>query len=197
MSDSIDMPNDYRADEDIVDKPSGSNNDITVLTEGYIEEARDSTTYYLTKTGGKLEFDRASEIHHITYEESLYGCEYRVHSKQFKDMSFVIGYEVKELTDGISIRKYKDGTEFLLLHEKVPTFDSADREWDSDRVVVMYVDEYGITLIDCQYGYRIPNIEVYCGLKKSTKKINELLREIGCDEELIENLPIESETEEL
>ena len=43
-------------------------------------------------------------------------------------------------------------------------------------------------LIECHYGFRIPSIRVYCGLKKSTEKINELLREIGCDEGIIGNL---------
>ena len=163
-------------------KPPTSNKDIKVLTEEYKVESLDSTTYYLTKTGGTLEFDHAFRICHISFGTSMHNCEYRVHSKQFKDLSFVKGEKVKDLPDGISIRKYEDDTKFLYFHEDIPTFDSGDRDWDSDRVVVMYVDN-DVTLIHCRFGYGIPRIEVYCGLKQSTERINDLLREIGCDEE--------------
>ena len=167
--------------QEIRSEPYASNEDIALFTEGYKIESLDSTTYYLTKTGGTLEFDRASVICHISFCEPMHNCEYRVHSKQFKDLSFVKGEKVKDLSDGISIRKYEDGTRYLYFHEEIPTFDSGDRDWDSDRVVVMYVDEDGVTLIHCRFGYGIPRIEVYCRLKKSTEKVNELLRELGCD----------------
>ena len=93
--------------QEIRSEPYASNEDIALFTEGYKIESLDSTTYYLTKTGGTLEFDRASVICHISFCEPMHNCEYCVHSKQFKDLSFVKGeHKNNTISSGLSdIRK--------------------------------------------------------------------------------------------
>ena len=130
-----------------------------------------------------------AEAYQITREDD-YGireCEYTVQGRTFKDLSFAEGEtilkpDIGRITSGeeerLEIRKHSDGTIFLYLYERVPTFDSSDREWGSERFSAVYRKDNSINLIHTYCGYKIGSIEIYLGLVKSVPALDELLKYI-------------------
>lgn len=132
-----------------------------------------------------LEFEECFEIRHVDWHRGIQDCVYQVNEKTFTDLSFLKG-EVKinfhSSRDDYSyqLRKNADGEKFLRYWEKIPTFDDGDRDWDSEELRALYVDEQGINLIHCHCGYELPHIKICVGLKKASPEILRWLNYIGC-----------------
>lgn len=128
----------------------------------------------------ELIFSKAYEIEPNHYGEGISNVTFRVHSRKFKDLSFLNGKTLQEYPDHNEIRRHADGTKFYFSYESIPTFDSGDREWDSMSHLAVYADDEGINMIHCRHGYAIPKIKVYIGLKKSIPAFNLWLERLGC-----------------
>lgn len=132
--------------------------------------------------GLTLEFERAYELENSTFERDIENCTYRVNGREFTDLSFAKGTVLEILKgderNGVELRQYEDGKKFLLFHYDVPTFDIYDREYDGDCVIVAYIDDTGVKLIHCHYGYKLPRIEFYFNLKQSHAEFDKLLEYI-------------------
>lgn len=137
------------------------------------------------KTVMTLEFAECFEIRHVDWDEGIRDCVYQINEKTFTDLSCMKG-EVKikfpSTRDDYSyqIRQNSDGEKFLRYWEEIPTFDSGDRDWDSDKLRALYVDSKGINLIHCHVGYQLPYIKICVGLKKASPAIIRWLNYIGC-----------------
>lgn len=79
----------------------------------------------------KLVFKSAYEIAPPHLAEGISNLTFRVHDREFKDLSFLVGETLQEYPDHYEIRKHQDGTKFVFSYSSIPTFDSGDREWDS------------------------------------------------------------------
>lgn len=127
----------------------------------------------------ELVFSKAYEIAPTHYGEGISDVVFRVHSREFKDLSFLYGETLQEYPNHNEIRRHADGTKFYFSYESIPTFDSGDREWDSMSHIAVYADDEGINMIHCRHGYAIPRIKVYIGLKKSIPAFNLWLERLG------------------
>lgn len=127
----------------------------------------------------ELVFKRAYEIKPKYPKEEISDLTFRVHSREFRDLSFLDGETLQKYPDENEIRRHADGTKFCFSYESIPTFDFGDRKWDSARHIVVYADDDGIHMIRCHHGYAIPGIEVYIGLQKSVPAFDVWLERLG------------------
>ncbi len=130
----------------------------------------------------KLEFERAYQLESSTFERDIENCTYRINGRAFTDLSFAKGTVLENLQGdekyGVELRQYEDGKKFLLFHYDVPTFDVYDREYDGTCVFSAYIDDTGVKLIHCHYGYKLPRICFYMNLKQSCEAFDKLLEYI-------------------
>ena len=127
-----------------------------------------------------LDFESAFEIEHAVSGEGIRDLVFKVRGRQFTDLSFVSGEDIKvfEKEEGKfsnKLREYEDGKRFFHHYHSVPTFDSDDRSWDGDCVVDMFKDDAGIHLITSQFGYSIPRIKIYLTLKNIPDRLKNWL----------------------
>lgn len=115
----------------------------------------------------ELKFREAYEIERNDWNNGIQGCIYQVQGREFTDLSFTKGNTLAEFPDDYEIREHVDGTKFLFSHSSIPTFDYADRLWDSIRHIAVYEIENEVVLLSCRHGAKIPRIEIYVGLEKS------------------------------
>ena len=165
------------------------NKDIEILSgDARINNLSDCSYKWPGQPGEycKLIFEEAYEIEPIRLGAGLSDLTFRVHGREFKDLSFLKGKILQEYLGDYDIRRHPDGTIFLFSYEEIPTFDSGDREWDSMRHIAVYADESGINMLHCTHGYLLPRIQVYIGLWKSSPTFTEWLKLLGCAD-LIEN----------
>lgn len=118
--------------------------------------------------GGKenLEFKEAFSICGDS-DMGIRDCAYAVHGREFTDLSCMEGFNAIKIDDEYELREYADGKNFIFHGTQIPTFDSGDREWCSRAEMAVYCDEAGVNMIYCSYGYKIPRIDIYLGLKKA------------------------------
>ena len=165
---------------------------ITVLTDKAKVTPTDDLSYNWNapdKKFVKLEFEKAFEIEPVTWGEGLRDCEYKIFDRQFKDLNFVRGKDLKNFFEEkftgykLILKTFPNSQQkFLYQREDVPTFDSDDREWDGDKDCVIYFDRE-IILLSCRSGYKVPRIKIYIGLKKAPTDFKNWLIYIGCPSE--------------
>ena len=124
----------------------------------------------------KIQFNAAYEIERKDWNNGIVDCIYRVHEREFKDLSFLQGETIEEFPDNYEIRTHEDGTRFLFHYSDIPTFDYGDRAWNSMLHLVVYADKSGVNMIYCRHGYAIGRIRIYIGMSKSIPIFSEWLR---------------------
>lgn len=152
--------------------------DVIVLSGSVKLTGQQKTSYYWQgryDEDRELVFERAYEIEHTDWGEGVRGCVYRVHDREFRDLSCMKGETLRKFSDETEIRLHEDGTRFLFRFVDIPTFDSGDREWDSMEHIAVYRDSFGINLISCRHGYAIPRIMIYTGLTRSVPGLTKWL----------------------
>ena len=103
--------------------------DVIVLSGSVKLTEQQKTSYYWQgryDEDRELVFEKAYEIEHINWSEGVRDCIYRVHDREFKDLSCMSGKTLKKFSDDTEIREHEDGTEFLFFFIDIPTFDSGD-----------------------------------------------------------------------
>lgn len=123
----------------------------------------------------ELKFREAYEIERNDWNNGIQGCIYQVKGREFTDLSFVKGKTLAEYPDDYEIREHMDGTKFLFSYSSIPTFDYADRLWDSTSYTAIYEIENEVVLLSCRHGAKIPRIEIYIGLEKSVPNFSKWL----------------------
>ena len=129
-----------------------------------------------------LVFTNAYSIERKDWSHGIENCVYRVHDREFTDLSCMSGKTLQKYSDGSELREHEDGTVFLFSRGSIPTFDSGDREWDSMSLTALCCDSEGVTLIRCCRGYKIPKITIYTGLRKTTREFTEWLNRLPAAE---------------
>ena len=163
---------------------NGGNKEIEILSEnadltmeedavfrfpGSVDENRD------------LHFRCHYTMRYRDYSSGIKDCDYAIHGKQFRDLSFMGGDEIEALDGGFKVKKSAGkGNLVITYYADIPTFDSADREWDSDYDFALYHDSEGVDALMCRSGYKISKINAYIGLVKALLNIKEMLMRIGC-----------------
>lgn len=160
-------------------------NDIIILRGNADAKPIDHPVFkWSGKVGEDLDlvFRCAYEIAPPHFGEEISNLSFRVHNREFQDLSFLNGVTLQKCSDRYEIRKHADGTKFVFSYSNIPTFDLSDRVWDSMSHLAAYADEAGINIVFCKHGYKIPCIMVYVGLVKSIPAFTELLKKLGCED---------------
>ena len=136
----------------------------------------------------KLTFAALYELSSATIGEGVRDCAYKVGSRKFTDLSFLKGEMIKEIFSGGAyalslVRRRPDGAKVLSIYEEIPTFDSDDREWDGTAYTCLYRDGREVNLLYCRYGYSIPRIDIYLGLKETAPDFSSWLDLLAGDKE--------------
>lgn len=168
-----------------------SKRDIQILQGDVNVKMLDKTDFLWFQTDDKrniLVFEKAFEISYENSDKGIRDCTYMVRGRTFTDLSCMKGETIKEIegkehTDDVyEVRAYPDGGRFIYHSIIKPTFDSGDREWDHYGALAVYADEQGINLIHCSYGYKIPRIKIYLGLKKAGPFFAPILEYLQCSD---------------
>lgn len=93
-------------------------------------------------------------------------------TSQLKSYGFEYDHDI---TDSQSIYKNKAGKKALVIYVSVPTFDSADRQWDSYRKLFLIPEEGGMTGFMVSGGYEIAKILAYRDMRYADDKTEKLL----------------------
>ena len=142
-----------------------------IVLQGNVQlNAKPNTTYSWfgpVSMDRELKFREAYEIERNDWNNGIQGCIYQVKGREFTDLSFVKGKTLEEYPDDYEIREHMDGTKFLFSYSSIPTFDYADRLWDSTSHIAVYEMGNEVVLLSCRHGAKIPRIKIYVGLEKS------------------------------
>ncbi len=176
-------------DSDIKQQKLILEQDVRILEGDENVERIDNTVFLWFQAGSKrniLEFQKAFQIRYRNYDAGIRDCTYIVRGRTFTDLSCMKGETVVEIDDKkdkddvYEVRAYSDGRKFIFHGSTKPTFDFADREWDHYGDLAVYADEQGVNLIHCSYGYKIPRIDIYLGLKKAGPFFAPILEHLQC-----------------
>ena len=164
--------------------------DIVIWSKKLIVEPMERTIFRWPSNNNEylaVVFRKAYSISHQDWQDGINNVAYRVHERKFRTLSFAYGetletYEEDNYDGQYEIKQYPDGTKFLFVNEKIPTFDSYDLDWDGARYISVYRDNYGINLIHCRYGDKISSIDIYLELTRSVPALSKWFKYIDCDD---------------
>lgn len=141
---------------------------IIVHGDTRLKPGENTCICFSTPDGQRIElaFRKSFTLESMGVGETLQNCTYKIHRREFTDLSFIHGETIKKWPRNFEIRKHKDGTKFLFAYESTPTFDFEDRLWSGVAHTAIYRDRRGINLISCNHGAYISQIYIYLGLKK-------------------------------
>ncbi len=142
--------------------------DVRILEGNVNVKMLNQLEFLWSRTGSErntLEFRKMFQIENN--DVGIRDCTYIVRGRTFTDLSCMMGDTIMEIDDQCEVRAYPDGVKFIFHGSTKPTFDFADREWDHYVALAIYADEQGVNLIHCSYGYKIPRIDIYLGLKRA------------------------------
>lgn len=123
-----------------------------------------------------LKFRQAYALEELGSGNGIKDCVYRIHGREFTDLSFLYGDTLEKYPDNYQIRKHEDGTKFLFAYTSIPTFDFEDRLWDGVAHTAVYCDDEGVNLLHSRHGTLISKIEIYIGLTRSISIFDEWLK---------------------
>lgn len=85
---------------------------------------------------------------------------------------------IEKLGDRIAVYEDKYGSRVLYCHSSIPTFDSADREWDSAFDEYIMYDGNAVNLITSREGYKIARLDIYKNLLSVEPKFESYFRQL-------------------
>lgn len=161
------------------------NADIRILNGNVrLEQIQDTEFLWRCVNGRKekLKFKNAFSIKHKDFATGVRDCTYVVHGRKFTDLSCMMGTDIMKIDDEYILREYEDGRKFIFYSREIPTFDSGDREWNSETAMAVYCDEAGLNMIYSSCGYKISYIEIYLGLQNAYGDFKRFIDYLQCSD---------------
>lgn len=93
--------------------------------------------------------------------QSMDGYTYSFNGRVYKDIQAFRTPDIENLSKNVSVAKDTFGDWVLKRYTKIPTFDSGDREWDSEEIEYLMFDGRDINLIIMHGGYHIAHLTFY------------------------------------
>lgn len=93
--------------------------------------------------------------------EGAKGTEYTLNRKIFKDIESLSRHKVEEVMEDVLIYEDAYGNKVLYCYTSIPTFDFADREWDSMVGEYLMYDGQYVNLVVCRGGYKMASLTLY------------------------------------
>lgn len=124
-----------------------------------------------------LQFEDTRRINHPGWN-GLEGYQYTLNGRTYTDVSSLYEKTVENITKNLYICEDTYGSRVLCQYLSIPTFDTADREWDSKSILHLMFDGKDIHLIVMRGGYKIANLTFYNKLLSADKEIKPYLEKL-------------------
>lgn len=107
------------------------------------------------------------------------GTVYLLNQKEYTDVSTLNCHRLCEIGKDVFLCEDIYGNKVLYRCEDIPTFDSADREWDSWLSEYLMYDGKQVNLVVGRGGYRIARLTVYEELLEADQGLYAYLERLG------------------
>lgn len=107
------------------------------------------------------------------------GYTYSFNGRIYKDVQMFTTGTVERLCNHVGITKDTYGESVLRRYTEIPTFDSSDREWDSEEIEYLMYDGRNINLVVMRGGYRIANLTFYEKLQTADIRMKTIFEKLG------------------
>ena len=107
------------------------------------------------------------------------GYAYSFNGRSYTDVRAFATETIEKLSDDVSITRDTFGDMVLRRYTDIPTFDSSDREWDSEENEYLFLDGKDIHLVVMRGGYRIAYLTFYEKLLSADARMKPLFEKLG------------------
>lgn len=107
------------------------------------------------------------------------GYTYSFNSRTYKDIKAFDTLSIEKLSENVSIARDAFGDMVLRRHTEIPTFDSSDRDWDSEENEYLMFDGKDIHLIIMRGGYRIAHLIFFEKLLTADARMRPIFEKLG------------------
>lgn len=107
------------------------------------------------------------------------GYTYSFNDRTYKDIQTFRTPGIEKLSENVSIARDTFGDLVLRRYTEIPTFDSGDREWDSEELEYLIFDGKDIHLIIMRGGYRIAHLIFFEKLLTADARMRPIFEKLG------------------
>lgn len=107
------------------------------------------------------------------------GYTYSFNGRTYTDIRELRKPIIEELSDNVGIAKDAFGEKVLRRYTDIPTFDSGDREWDSEEIEYLIFDGKEIHLIVMRGGYNIAYLIFFEKLLTADERMKPIFEKMG------------------
>ena len=107
------------------------------------------------------------------------GYTYSFNGRTYTDIQELRTPAIEKLSENVSIARDAFGDLVLRRYTEIPTFDSGDREWDSEEIEYLMFDGRDIHLIIMRGGYRIAHLIFFEKLLTADARMKPLFEKLG------------------
>lgn len=107
------------------------------------------------------------------------GYTYSFNGRTYKDIQELRKPIIEDLSKDVGIAKDAFGEKVLRRYTEIPTFDSGDREWDSEEIEYLMFDGKDIHLIIMRGGYRIAHLIFFEKLLTADVRMKPIFEKLG------------------
>lgn len=107
------------------------------------------------------------------------GYTYSFNGRTYKDIQAFRTPGIEKLSENVSIARDTFGDLVLRRYTEIPTFDSDDREWDSEELEYLIFDGKDIHLIIMRGGYRIAHLIFFEKLLTADARMRPIFEKLG------------------
>lgn len=124
-----------------------------------------------------LEFQSKCRKNHVG--EGMDGYTYSFHGRSYRDYESLWTDDTETIAPGVFLGKDRYGGRVLGTRCNIPTFDYADREWDSRVLEFLFLDGANVQLLVVRGGYKIASLTFYENLVSADCRLRPLFERLG------------------
>lgn len=126
--------------------------------------------YSLAFRSSRKKYSRGSDLQGYTYS---------FNGRTYRDVESLWAETLEDLSKSVSIGKDAYGERVLKISHGIPTFDSSDREWDSEILENLMFDGKDVNLVIMRGGYKIAELTFYETLLAADSSLKPLFEKLG------------------
>jgi len=136
-----------------------------------------------------LRFARQDIKRYWDRKRNLYGMKgfcYSYNSRTYCDVESLRKEPAESLSEDVQITTDIYGEKVLKKYTEIPTFDSGDREWDSEEIEFLMYDGKNVNMVVMCGGYCIASLTFYTKLLSADAQMKALFEKLGWPSDGIE-----------
>jgi len=140
-----------------------------------------SYTMRVSPIGGKakIELSFREGYRRDSGMKGLDGYTYSFNGRTYRDVESLRKEPIEDVFKNVQITTDIYGEKVLKTYTEIPTFDSGDREWDSEELEFLFFDGRDIHLVVMRGGYRIARLTFYEKLLAADSRMQPVFEKLG------------------